>query len=505
MYELLLDLKEPEGLDTSVMERVSEGVMSLTGSEKSTTIERIKGKLSDVVSTRVEQVSTPIQDGEGNEIVFVLQEQKYKDVVYRDYKTLDIKVVNPKTGWDEELSLGVPGVNSQQDYDEEVEIGYSNRSSNASEFTSVLTGQTVTLQPGKGAVDTVDPQVTYDFFKRAVDSLSKSKESETHVESKGSVLPGQSAREVLEGIARQHPSESEVKVAFEKLREQRAFSDSVSEALSPAVHSVFPEMVSGGGIGSYYRGTNLDSKPDIDIMFLGFPQGEGKFNWQDVNTYADGLPDGITDLQKVGEMDPKMMELITQSSERLGQLFPESHPSFQYVKSWKDGLVVGITVDHPTHGKMNFDINMLYGKEYFGVDHAKKFNSYLDGVTEKYGEERMIQLLEDIKTLKAQSKMAATREGGKIDKTKKIPGLVIEALFTHTSEPLTYEQLKTQLKTIDWNTLDNHPRKDRIHDATGQLVSEVGILEEDKSLDTILTTPALSSGGYASLKALLSN
>ena len=53
VYELLLDLKEPEGLDTSVMERVSEGVMSLTGSEKSTTIERIKGKLSDVLSAEL--------------------------------------------------------------------------------------------------------------------------------------------------------------------------------------------------------------------------------------------------------------------------------------------------------------------------------------------------------------------------------------------------------------------------------------------------------------------
>ena len=76
VQELLLDLKEPEGLDTSVMERISEGIMSLTGSEKSTTVDRIKGKLSDVVSTRVEQVSAPVQDGEGNEAVFILQQEQ---------------------------------------------------------------------------------------------------------------------------------------------------------------------------------------------------------------------------------------------------------------------------------------------------------------------------------------------------------------------------------------------------------------------------------------------
>jgi hypothetical protein len=202
------------------------------------------------------------------------------------------------------------------------------------------------------------------------------------------------------------------------------------------------DQIGFGEIGSYGRGTNNDTTPDIDIMYLGIPNDPqlGFFDWREKGTYEiTQTREGITTLAQVQKYDPKLARAIKASMQSMeGHFNCEGEAKFNFVRSWTvfPGVVFNFSLPVPGHGILDFDINLYHPVEYFGLEHARRFVKYFERVKQELGSDRAAQLILDIRQFKKTAKdIARDSRTGKIDPAKKVTGVVVETLFVHKFPP----------------------------------------------------------------------
>jgi hypothetical protein len=233
---------------------------------------------------------------------------------------------------------------------------------------------------------------------------------------------------------------------FGTIAQQRRLSRQIVDQVGKAVHSYYHASGVGWDIGSYSRGTNIDGIVDIDPLFLGIPNdtSRGFFDWTDYDTYGVHAANELTDLQSVAAFDPVLAKTIAAAIEQLTAVVHS--PVFRWLHSGKDlaDVFFRIEASHPTAGPMGLDVTLAHGDKNFGLEHAQRFERYLENVAEVRGQNRAEQLLEDIRHLKRLVK-ARTTVDGLVDKRVKVPGFVSEALFTSGHEPRTFTEVIASL------------------------------------------------------------
>jgi hypothetical protein len=253
----------------------------------------------------------------------------------------------------------------------------------------------------------------------------------------------------------------DAKFILDEIKQQRKLSDQVTKVVLDALMDIYypslsPDEIRFSEIGSYGRGTNNDPVPDIDVMYLGIPNdtGRGFFNWIDKGTYEiTQSRDGITILSQVQEYDPKLAQAITETIKHIECHFGcHEQTKFNFVRSWDvfPGVVFNISAPLPHYGQLGFDINLYHETEYFGVEHTKRFISYLEHVRLELGEEIAAQLILDIRQVKQSAKdYVRDPKTGKIDKARKVLGIIFEALFTYSYPPPTRDEVSAMINNID--------------------------------------------------------
>lgn len=246
-----------------------------------------------------------------------------------------------------------------------------------------------------------------------------------------------------------------------QIKQQRRLSEQVTKVVLDALMDIYYPGLSSDDIrfaeiGSYGRGTNNDPEPDIDVMYLEIPNNHqrGFFNWIGKGTFEISQNSyGITALSQVQEYDPKLAQAITETIKQIEHHFDcKERAQFNFVRSWVvfPGVIFNISAPISGYGQLGFDINLYHEKEYFGVEHSKRFIQYLERVRLGKGEETAAKLILDIRQVKQVAKdYARDPETGKINKSKKIWGIIIEALFTYSYPPPSRNELSAGISNID--------------------------------------------------------
>lgn len=253
----------------------------------------------------------------------------------------------------------------------------------------------------------------------------------------------------------------EAALVLDEIKRQRRLSERVTKVVLGALKDIYypglsPDEIRYGEIGSYGRGTNNDPEPDIDVMFLGIPNDarQGFFNWMGRGTYEMAQSrEGITVLSQVQECDPKLAGAITETIKHIEHHFGCSQqPKLNFVRSWEvfPGVVFNISAPVPGYGQLGFDINLYHESEYFGVEHTRRFIQYLERLTFELGEETAARLVVDIRQVKQAVKdYARDPETGKIDKAKKVWGIIVEAIFTYCYHPPARRELSAAIGALE--------------------------------------------------------
>jgi len=297
-----------------------------------------------------------------------------------------------------------------------------------------------------------------------------------------------------------------------QIEQQKRLSQKAAQAVLHALSPVYypntpPEKIVFGEIGSYGRGTNTNPVPDIDIMFLGIPinSGRGWVDWSRTDTYAIVADHtGLTDIAKLWAMDAKLVEAIGATRKSLAETFEcEGETKFNWVRSWREfpGLVFNVSAPVSDFGMLEFDINLYYPTEYFGIEHSKRFNHYLSRVRQELGDERAAKLVLDIRNLKERVKQGAKIPVTKsLDRSKKVLGIIPECLFTSVFPPFTFTEIRQQLNRISTAALPN-PDPDSDYTQSTQIVnSDLSPLEV---IHSFRRNGVLSYGGWKNLRAAL--
>lgn len=280
------------------------------------------------------------------------------------------------------------------------------------------------------------------------------------------------------------------------LSAQRELSRTLTVLLSNIIRTHYHTSEEGFDIGSYARGTNTDDHPDIDLFFTKIPclPDLGFVDWTPVDTLSiTSSQDGIQDLGTIRQRDPILFQTITASIQQLQLLGFPTH--FRGVKAWggDPGVVFMLSIEHPQIGLLGIDVTLSYMKNHFSIEHVKSFNRALQNITTTYGPGHAQRVLADILRLKKVVKLASKRQG-KLDRKKKIPGFVIEALFLYQPDPPSYDSLISLLAHHQWSDSEKMQLPEYIQEQEEQLIGT------NKTLDDILHS--LTRGGYETLKAV---
>lgn len=291
---------------------------------------------------------------------------------------------------------------------------------------------------------------------------------------------------------------------------QRALSDGLVQTLLPVVQEMYyPGIpisdIHHGDLGSFARGTNTEFSPDMDICFLNASHDEsrGYKDWTSAGTLElTGHKEGITSLAELESHDPLGARFIRSIFPVLEIYFsaPSGSAYFNYMRTWAGypGFVFNVSLPHPTYGAIALDINFVYESTHFGIEHSRRFNAYMDRVTSAYGPAVVEQLIRDIRTVKLAAKKLATDPTGWVDRRKKVPGFVIEALFCSRLPPYTREELLNLVREYHWEAAEVL-RDKSVGDQNDQ------ILDAGFPLDELLHNMAvdnfsLTRGGWETLR-----
>lgn len=265
---------------------------------------------------------------------------------------------------------------------------------------------------------------------------------------------------------------------FLQIKAQKELSDGVMAALLRVIQELYypgyllDEIVCGD-LGSFARGTNNDIAPDLDIGFFGVPLGDYK-DWTPIGTRElTGKKEGITTLDELGQYDLIARHAIQRVQPVLEGYFdlPSGSTNFNFFRSWEGypGWVANLSLPHPEYGTIEIDLNIGYMPSHYGIEHALRFNQYFDRVVNELGEERAVQLIEDIKLVKKQGKENARDLDGWVDRTKKLAGFVVEGLFMHQYPPHTYAELMGLILSHEWDP-GREPTEHWLGDQTDQII-----------------------------------
>ncbi len=277
---------------------------------------------------------------------------------------------------------------------------------------------------------------------------------------------------------------------------QRELSRSIVTLLGSVIRTNYHTAGEGIDIGSYRRGTNTDDHPDIDLFFTNIPHDpqKGFVDWTAVDTFSIiSTYDGIQDLAYIQQFDPILFKTITQSLLQLKKRNFNAH--FRGVKAWRGdpGVIIMLGIEYPQHGPIGIDITLSYANAHFSIEHVRRFDHYMQSITEKYGDERAQQVLADIRRLKKAARAESKLEG-QLDRKKKIPGFMIEALFLHQPGPLSYDSVISLLNNHTWSNDEKMKLPEYIQEQEEQLI------DANKTLDDLLHR--VTKGGYETLKTV---
>ena len=296
-----------------------------------------------------------------------------------------------------------------------------------------------------------------------------------------------------------------------QIERQQAISDEALQVVTQALQEVYyqgqtPAQIASGHIGSFTRGTNNGSTPDVDMMLLSVPNdsARGFSDWTDKGT--DQLTDnksGLVELDEVQKHDAQLRRAIEITKQQLEAHYklPAGATQFNYVRSWQSfpGVVFNVTVPASEFEQINLDVNLYHPAHFFGVEHGRRFRQYLDRVKAEHGNGRAAQLIRDIRRLKQAVKDHARDASGSIDKHKKVSGFVIEALFTHQAPPPDFAQVTAKLIDHHW-TPGHAPQHESIQDHQTQLIDNNMTFES--LLECLSQSGAITTGGWAALLAV---
>ncbi len=249
----------------------------------------------------------------------------------------------------------------------------------------------------------------------------------------------------------------------------------VCQALQPLYYPHLPsEHITVSDMGSFARGTNTEAAPDLDIIFLNAPRTGGYFDWTPIDSReASGQREGFTDLAQVAAIDPRLAEGIKILLPSLEERFraPRGAARFNFVRTWEGypGVVFNLSLPHPEFGEIALDIDLHYTAAHFGVEHARRFEAYFSRLLDEQGAEAAARLILDIRQLKSEAKARARRPDGWIDRSRKLPGFVIEGLFMHRYPPLTYAELMRRVHAHRWPP-GCEPRDRRVGDQRDPII-----------------------------------
>lgn len=277
---------------------------------------------------------------------------------------------------------------------------------------------------------------------------------------------------------------------------QRELSHTIATLIGGVIRENYHTTGEAVDIGSYQRGTNTDDHPDIDLFFTNIPHdpAQGFMDWTPIDTFSIVSSwDGMQNLADIQQLDPVLFKTITQSLQQLQTL--SSQVLFCGVKAWRGdpGVIFMVAFEHSQYGLLKIDCTLHYAKSHFSVENVRRFNHYIENITEHYGDEYVQQLLVDIRRLKKVVKEESKHQG-KTDRRKKVPGFVIEALFLYQPDPLSYNEVISLLNTHTWSTAIKTELPEYIQEQEEQLI------EANKTLDDVLHS--ITRGGYETLKTV---
>ncbi len=268
---------------------------------------------------------------------------------------------------------------------------------------------------------------------------------------------------------------------FARIRDQKKLSNGVIRVLREVLQEwyypdILPDEVPCGDMSSFARGTNSEVAPDLDIIFLNAPCDEsaGYKDWTAIGTRAlTGKKEGIQTLDELARYDAYLAETIPRVQQALETHFGCSQGAAKlgFVRTWEGypGVVFNVTLPHPRYGEIAFDIDIDYSSGHYGIEHARRFAIYFQRVVDQFGEGVAVQFVEDIKRLKGESKALARDADGWVDRTKKLPGFVIEGLFAQRLPPYTFSELLAQVAAHRWKA-GREPGDHWVGDQTDQII-----------------------------------
>lgn len=296
---------------------------------------------------------------------------------------------------------------------------------------------------------------------------------------------------------------------FAFIRAQHALSQALIALVLPSVQRLyFPGSDSSeivcGDMSSFARGTNNDLAPDLDIAYFNVPcdESQGYKNWTEIGTQQlTGDQAGITTLAELDRYDPRLSELAKELLPKLEYYFnlSERTASFGYVRSWVGypGVVCNLLLPHPQYGSISVDLNLVYGSGHFGLEHAQRFQVYFERVVNDYGPERAALLIGDIRWVKQQAKDYARDQHGWIDRTQKLPGFVVEALFMQRYPPYNRHELAKRVLEYTW-ALPASPRPAKVGDQRNPVI-DAGHTFHSLLYNMAVENAALTLGGWQNL------
>ncbi len=294
-----------------------------------------------------------------------------------------------------------------------------------------------------------------------------------------------------------------------QIRSQKALSDGMIQALLPVVSEMYypgvpVSEIRYGDLGSFARGTNTDFAPDIDLAFLGAPRdgSRGYKDWTPIGTFElTGNKEGITSLADLEPHDPLLVSFIRRILPLVDVFFslPVGSTQFSYMRTWTGypGLVFNVSLPHPLYGGIALDINLVYGSTHFGIEHCRRFDVYFNRVAMDLGPDVAERFVLDIRTLKLAAKKLATDPTGWVDRRKKVPGFVIEALICNRIPPYTLSELARLVCEHQWDPSEEL-RDKSVGDQNDQIIDagfSFGGLLHNMAVDNY----SLTRGGWETL------
>ena len=296
---------------------------------------------------------------------------------------------------------------------------------------------------------------------------------------------------------------------FDLIKKQRSLSDGAIDILRKAVQEIYfsgrsPDEIVCGDIGSFARGTNDDPAPDMDIIFLNAPHDEtvGYKDWTDIGTLElTGDKHGIVQLAEIERLDPRLALTIERATSALESYLgcQPGNAGFNWVRSWPGypGAVFNISISDSECGEIAFDIDINYSDYHFGLEHGKRFVCCFERVTEELGPAAAVQLIADIKSVKKQAKQYARNpEDGWIDRSKKLPGFVVEGMFAYRFPPNTYADLMEKVMAHRWDTARS-PQEQNVCTQPNQIIAAG--FSFSSLLHELAQNGALTKGGWGNL------